>query len=90
MMYFAWPRARNVDYEITTWWPAAAFHHKNLYTLYGVRDDSWGNNLDIQLGECWSCAPCDECGRTYPFRREDHDGHTYHVHYLDIPPEPAS
>jgi hypothetical protein len=89
-MYFVWPRARGVKDEITTWWPAAAFHQKKLYVPYRVRDAIWGEQLDIQVGECWSCGTCEECGRAYPFRVEEREGATYHVHYLDIPPEPVS
>jgi hypothetical protein len=63
---------------------------KHLSVPFGVREATWGNSLDIQVGECWSCGPCDECGRAYSFWIEEHDGYTYLVHYLDTPPEPMS
>jgi hypothetical protein len=54
LTYFPWPRARGVDYEVTTWWPAAAFHDKQLYVPLRVRDATWGEDLGVQGGECRS------------------------------------
>jgi hypothetical protein len=62
LTYFVWRCARAVQEEITTWWPAAAFHAKRLYVRYAVRDATWGEDLGVQVGECWSCGTCDECG----------------------------